>query len=541
MAADLRYMKQPRHLGYAIWFFVYNIPTDLRGLPQFRTSRGKPMTKITESLGTTDSEKARDLRDQRVLYWRRQFRMLREGPSEDDIREEAVEVYRAALKAKEAQPDWGPTHLERTEDYLRLLDNAISVQVAKEITAFCEHAGVSLEPGTEPYRKVGIKFIEAKIAARAYAWLPTPEGRTIRSDHQHLPPLPKIEPPIPSEPKPLPIPQPTLRHTELFSEAFEKYLATQLDGTRPVTIAEYRRKVGIFTKKVGDLPLTKITDHMAVAFLDDYLLGERKQTPTTRNSYATLFSSIYKSAIRRKKVAVNPFEGQRVKQNIRHYESFTNEEIVLLFSDAKFEIAPAKRNSVSALPWASLISAYTGCRLEEVARLRVADIKETDGIWYFEFCPDGNGKTKAATRVVPLHRALIDAGLLRYCDALPKNSMLFPGLKDRGSKPGKLGPKIGDAFNRWRKRLGIVRSGVNFHSFRHSVGDRLRKAGVPEDDRAALLGHEDERITSRVYGHDGPGLPRLQKIVDKISYTAASPMAGQGIVDDLHGSLTSGG
>ena len=75
-----------------------------------------------------------------------------------------------------------------------------------------------------------------------------------------------------------------------------------------------------------------------------------------------------------------------------------------------------------------------------MAQLKASDIKETAGIWYFEVCHDGNGKTKAATRTVPLHRALIDAGLLRYRDALPKDSMLFPGLKGRKSKPGKLGP-----------------------------------------------------------------------------------------------------
>jgi integrase len=50
------------------------------------------------------------------------------------------------------------------------------------------------------------------------------------------------------------------------------------------------------------------------------------------------------------------------------------------------------------------------------------------------------------------------------------------------------------------------------------VGDRLRKAGIAEDDRAALLGHKDERITSRVYGHDGPGLKRLAGVVEAIQY-----------------------
>ena len=60
----------------------------------------------------------------------------------------------------------------------------------------------------------------------------------------------------------------------------------------------------MFTDKVGDLPLSKISDRTAVAFLDGYLLGERKQKPMTRNSYAMLFSAIYKCAIRRKKATV---------------------------------------------------------------------------------------------------------------------------------------------------------------------------------------------------------------------------------------------
>src|SRR5262249_22903599 len=356
------------------------------------------------------------------------------------------------------------THLERAAgDYLRRLDNAIGWQVAKDIAAYCKRAGVSWEPGSEPYRKVGIDFIKAKIAAHAWgAELPLPDGRTIRSrrgivylsgvNEQHLPRLPKIEPPVSSERKPILDPLP-VRHTETFREAFERYLLTELDGTSADSVADYRRKVKIFTDKTGDLPLSKITDHMAVAFLDDYLLGERKVSPRTRNGYAMLFSAVYKSAIRRKKATHNPFDGQRIKAETVHYEPFTDQEIATLFADAKFEISPAKYKTGTVLPWASLISAYTGCRLEEVAQLKAADIKQTDGIWYFEFCHSGNGKTKAATRVVPLHRELIDVGLLRYRDALPKDSMLFPGLKSRqNSKPGKLGPRLGGAFNWWRNQ-----------------------------------------------------------------------------------------
>jgi integrase len=527
MATDLRYMKLGRGPG-STWFFVYNIPKDLRGHPRFMTSRGKPMTKITESLETTDPEKAREARNQRIVYWDRQFRMLRDGPSEEDVREEAVEIYRTTLKAEAARPAarW---RLRLTEErqsagrdfYPQLLDEAIETQVAGEIADFCRKTGHTLQPGTEPYRKAGIEFIKAKVAAgEAEAYLPLPDGREISGKEQHLSPLPKIEPPVPAEPKPVlvepPVPK---RLAETFSEAFERYLATELDGTRAETVATYQHKVRVFIDKIGDLPLGKITDHMAIAYLDDYLRNERKVSARTRNDYARLLGAVFKCAIRRKKATANPFDGQRTKAATVNYEPFTDQELAVLFTNAKFEIAPAKHKTSTALPWASLISAFTGCRRGEVAQLKAADIKQTDGIWYFEFCQDGNGKTKAATRIVPLHHALIDKGLLRYRDALPPGSMLFPGIRGRQSRGGKLGENLGDAFNSWRNKLGINRPGVNFHSFRHTVGDRLRKAGVPEDDRAALLGHRDKHITSRVYGHDGPGLHRLQAIVEKISYS----------------------
>src|SRR6516164_8642886 len=137
MRSDQRYMKPGRSHG-STWFFVLNIPPDLRGHPRFLTSRGKPMTKITESLGTKDPDKAREVRDQRLAYWHRQFRMLRDGPSEDDIREEAVEIYRATLKAEAARPPgWGRWP---SRDYTQRLDNEIAVHVHKEMADYLSRA-----------------------------------------------------------------------------------------------------------------------------------------------------------------------------------------------------------------------------------------------------------------------------------------------------------------------------------------------------------------------------------------------------------------
>jgi integrase len=528
MPADFRFMKRPRQT----WFFVYNVPRDLRG--KLLSSTGGTKDKIVESLGTKDPDIAREHRNERIVYWDRQFRRLRHGPSEDDILEEAVEVYRATLKDQATRPEVTKAiknylpmlkvgiAVHGQEDYLAQLDDAIRSQVVREIDDYCKRTGVVLEPGTEPYRKVGIKFIEAKIAAGdPVAWLPLPDGRQIFGGEQDLPSLPKIEPPLAPPEAPVVAPPPAKKTAETFGDAFEAYLETELsDDTSADTIAEYQRKAKVFIDKVGDLPLRNINRSMAADFLDGYLLRERKLSKRTRNLYASLFSAVYKSAIRRGRIVANPFEGQRIKKvATNNYKPFTGDELTKLFGSAKFEIAPAMHTTQTALPWCALISAFTGCRREEIATLMASDIKPTDGIWFFDICAgDYGGKSDSAPRVVPLHHALIDAGLLRYRDALPPGARLFPGLRGRKSKGGKLGPALGDAFEAWRKSLGINRDGVNFHSFRHSVGDVLRKAGVSEDDRGALLGHADTTTQSKVYGHDGPGLRRLQKVVEAIEY-----------------------
>lgn len=510
MSADFRHMKRPRQT----WFFVYNIPPELRGHSRFATSTGRPMDKITESLGTKDPDRARENRNQRIAYWDRQFRMMREGPGPDDILEEAIALYRAAAIArKETDAEFAALQAERLklpDDYLGRLDRAIEIGCADHIKDFCQRIGIALEPQTEPYRKIGLEFLRALTTGGHFAaMLPTPEGELLLGWNQPSPLAPKIEPPIPSDPKPIPAPPPPEKgRAETFADAAAVYLKTELkDDVKAATVEEYRRKIDTFPHK--DKPLRTITRGMAAEFLDELPVAKR-----TRNLYAALFNAIYKSAIRRERASANPFEGQRLKgvaQN--HYEPFSDGEIAALFADAKFEIAPDKHTTATALPWASLIAAFTGCRRDEIASLMADDIKQTDGIWFFDI---RDGKTENAERVVPIHHVLIDTGLLKYRDALPKNSRLFPGLKAPPSAPEKIGKALGYAFEAWRKRLGITRPKVNFHSFRHTVGDRLRKAGVAKDDRGFLLGHADVEIQNKVYGHDGPGLRRLKEIVEKL-------------------------
>src|SRR5262249_19907333 len=296
MSADFRYMKCPRQT----WFLVYTIPPDLRGHARFMTANGRPMDKITESLETKDPDKARERRNERIVYWDRQFRILRHGLSEDDIREAAVETYRAALKEKaaleaheKAQRDAALAYSGRTreevdtemdayrrERYLTDLDHAIKIRAAHEIKEFCKQNHCALEPGTEAYRNLGIRILEAKVAAGIpHAFLPLPDGRTIFGWEE---PLPKIEAPATLEPKPITAPPLPKKSAETFAEAAAVYIKTELaEDVELATVEEYQRKADAFTHK--DKPLRSIGRGMAADFLDGLTSGDRPLSKRTRN------------------------------------------------------------------------------------------------------------------------------------------------------------------------------------------------------------------------------------------------------------------
>jgi hypothetical protein len=109
---------------------------------------------------------------------------------------------------------------------------------AAEIADYCRRIGISLKPGTESYRKIGIEFFKAKIAAGAdRIWLPLPDGQYVTVTDQLLPPLPKIEPPIPVEPKPITDPPPPKKGAETFADAAAIYLKNELrDDVKPATV-----------------------------------------------------------------------------------------------------------------------------------------------------------------------------------------------------------------------------------------------------------------------------------------------------------------
>jgi integrase len=314
---------------------------------------------------------------------------------------------------------------------------------------------------------------------------------------------------------------------ETINQALEAWVAEMTRdedaAPRQQTVDGHRIRVRAFIDKVGDIALTAVTRAVASDFLAGLEVSNR-----TRNNYAMSLKCVFDCARRRGRfTGENPFADQRSKVVKKHKERYTIEELKKLFAALPREVDPKKHTPETAMPWAALIATYSGACLEEICQLTVDDVRE-EGVnggrlWCIDIHNGDDGhqikNDKARPRLLPMHSALVRAGLLKYIGNLPdKHGQLFPGLKRRASKDNKIGPRVGELFNKKLRALGIKREGLDFHSFRHTVGNVLDEAGVPQPDAARVLGHAVAGMSYGTYSHAGPGLIRVKEVVEKIKY-----------------------
>ena len=157
--------------------------------------------------------------------------------------------------------------------------------------------------------------------------------------------------------------------------------------------------------------------------------------------------------------------------------------------------------------------------MNEICQLNVDDISKTDGIWLMNIndkTEDKSIKTLSSTRLVPLHAKILKLGFLDYVDQIKneKQQKLFPNLKKMAG--AGFGTRISHWFARYLKKLGIKKKGKNFHSFRHTVVNRLTNQKVYEPFIKELIGHSHGSLTMDVYGGRKPLNVLLNECVIKI-------------------------
>ena len=166
-----------------------------------------------------------------------------------------------------------------------------------------------------------------------------------------------------------------------------------------------------------------------------------------------------------------------------------------------------KRVADRWLPW---LGAFMGAREAEMGLARAGDVAVIEGVDVLRITDAGQGrrvKTRKSRRVVPIHRALVELGFLKYVETLDPAGPLFPELKVAA---------YSKRFARLLDNLGLTDPTLVFHSFRHGYKDACRAAGIVEEVHDALTGHAGGG-TGRTYGNGVP-VSVLADAVAKIGY-----------------------
>ncbi len=240
------------------------------------------------------------------------------------------------------------------------------------------------------------------------------------------------------------------------------------------------------------------------------------------NKYLQCYSSLFLWAVKNGYADKNPFVGMSLKESSKKKrDQFSPDQVKSMLHELS---AMKERDGIADYAyWGALIGIYTGARLNEIASLTPNDIRQENGIWYFDINDQDEMKrlkTNAAMRRVPIHSALISLGLLEYIQSV--KSMNIPGVRvlhdlTYSEKEG-WGRKLGRWFNTtFLETMGIKKKGLSFHSLRHTAITAMRRAGIERPIVQAIVGHEPDGVTEEVYTH-GYELSQLQTAIESLRF-----------------------
>lgn len=250
------------------------------------------------------------------------------------------------------------------------------------------------------------------------------------------------------------------------------------------------------------------------------------------NKYLQTYNDFFGYAHQHGFLERNLFAGVTIKQN-RHRvqkgrEDFTPEQVrVILEAVVDNSMMYARKQYQK---WGPLIGVYTGARLNEIAQIDLADIRQQDGIWFFDLNDEGDDKqlkTKASKRRVPIHNELIRLGILDHVETLRRQGKQKFFYELPNSVEHGRGRNLGRWFNeQLLPKLNLKTKELVFHSLRHTVVTQLVNAQVPDPLVKALVGHSHQGVTYQNY-FGGHTLQILNDAIQKLDFSQGSAATRQ--------------
>jgi integrase len=298
---------------------------------------------------------------------------------------------------------------------------------------------------------------------------------------------------------------------------------------REVSTHEVERSLRDLFELVGDMPASEFDVHQARLLKDrlsrcpqyfglrpEYEGKTLRQVVESGATYKTITAVTVNNRLRKLSaflnwcktngyIANNPLMGMKVMTGSAKDArlSFERHDLTTLLNLNVLKVESRKH---PWRYWIPLLGRYTGARLEELCQLHVGDFIQQHGIQCIRIDDSSEGqnlKNSSSRRVLPLHPILIDLGLMQHVETTKAAGMdrVFPELEP---VRGKLGHAVSKWFGRYKTKCGVTDSRKTFHSFRHTLIDDLREAGVQDSLIKRMVGHEDSSVTFGIYGSRTP-------------------------------------
>lgn len=350
-----------------------------------------------------------------------------------------------------------------------------------------------------------------------------------------------IQPPLASQQPepPTPVPVQTAPAGPPFSKEADKFREAQLRRKvwEQQTGLQARKTYALFAEYFGDRPLAHFTRRDAARFkelLEDLpanygkaaeyrgikaeqvversrSLDVQRLSPRTVQRHFAALASLWASVIEHGRADTNIFADWKFAATKRardQRQMWEKDELQALFASPVWSgcQSSSRRSKPGSLIlrdekfWLPLIAVFSGMRQEEICQLRLADLRQVEGIWIFDLNMRTGQQLKNANaiRQVPVHSELIRLGLLAYADEQRNagKELLFPNLQPGGADD-RLGHNYSKWFSRYRRETGLFVTGRDFHSFRHSATTFMSRAGVQHTVIDAVTGHATAGETAR--------------------------------------------
>jgi integrase len=436
----------------------------------------------------------------------------------------------------------GPQLVEEAKEYREAYARRSTKMIEAELRIYLKGLGVPIDPDSSGYRKAGLAMLRGKV--RGYDRLLARQAGDV------------VETPA----------RPSVGIGPRLSEALKAWTAggTTEGAKKPGrgAVTEAGRAVRRFIEWHEDLRLGSIDKAKARDFRDalarvrtrlphdvfklplrELLKRNLEHLPrphaNTINKSMNLLSAVVAHAMREGELDklpnyANPFKGMKLITDERDAEGrefFDAADLRAIFSTKVYNDGARPRGGRGeAAFWLPLIALLSGARQNEIAQLRVDDLRQDPetGVWYFAIGTEGGRsiKTASSRRKVPVHPHLVAVGLLRYRQSIIERARgdtgrpdLWPGLV--ADTEGRRAGSWSKWFNRYlRDAAKVTDASKVFHSFRHTMKRLARDAGLTEETHDALTGHSGGGV-GRSYGkgrdHSGGfGLTALAEAMSRI-------------------------